>query len=109
MREGDPRIAVAESGRHLEALLCASPILICPTRHDPCPVNPPDHERRRRHLVQVKLKNRPLDVMEPSRIGARRVWARGGRASQKTLLISGFQPYGEPASALPFFHFRSPN
>src|SRR5262245_37259831 len=37
MREGDPPIPVAESGGHLEALLCASPILVCPTRHDPRP------------------------------------------------------------------------
>jgi hypothetical protein len=27
MREGDPRIPVAESGGHLEALMCAFPIL----------------------------------------------------------------------------------
>src|SRR5262249_61810642 len=103
MREGDPRIAVAESGRHLEALLCASPILICPTRHDPCPGNPPDHERRRRHLVQVKLKNRPLDVMEPSRIGARRVWARGGRGAQKIRLYSGFVTLRGTSPALHLF------
>jgi hypothetical protein len=37
MREGDPRIPVAESVGHLEALLCASPILVCSTRHDPSP------------------------------------------------------------------------
>jgi hypothetical protein len=33
----DPCIAVAESGGHLKALLCATPILVCPTRHDLSP------------------------------------------------------------------------
>jgi hypothetical protein len=31
MGERSPRFAVAKRARHLEALLCAAPILICPT------------------------------------------------------------------------------
>jgi hypothetical protein len=30
--KSDPRIAVSELGGHLEALLCSSPILVCPCR-----------------------------------------------------------------------------
>src|SRR5262249_21821208 len=37
MREGDPQIPVAGSGGRLEVLMCAFPILACPTRHDPRP------------------------------------------------------------------------
>src|SRR5262249_4571856 len=56
MREGDPRIPVAESGGHLEALLCASPILVCPTRHDPCPFVRQITNAGGGIFVQVKIK-----------------------------------------------------
>jgi len=56
MREGEPRIPVAESRGHLEALLCAAPILVCPTCHDPVPVRPPDHNASGGILVQVNLR-----------------------------------------------------
>src|SRR5262249_9973615 len=36
--EGNPRVAVSKRARHLQALLCATPILVCPAHRDyPCP------------------------------------------------------------------------
>jgi hypothetical protein len=66
MREGDPRIPVAESGGHLEALLCASPILVCSTRHDPCPSVRHITNIGDGILVQVKIEKTENSKEDPA-------------------------------------------
>src|SRR6266568_58553 len=36
--DSPPRVAVSKCARHLSALLCATPVLVCPARHNPLPV-----------------------------------------------------------------------
>jgi hypothetical protein len=36
--DSPPRVAVSKCARHLSALLCAMPVLVCPARYNPLPV-----------------------------------------------------------------------